>query len=273
MEIFNSIQDYREKKYTGQFFHKPGLAVSRGVFHEGLAAVLRNMVAECDSRTLVVAPNVGQTYLDWQRTFNPDELLNRLKPFNLDSVIFASEKETFLFESDLFKLTASLHWKSYVPHINTYAFFYVQLFNIFKPKHFFIGQKDFFEAKLVADLIFDLGYDLELHVVEHARNLDGTLYSSSFIRTSQQFLSQVQVLSRTLQFVQRMLLNGQKEVSQLTKLISEFVTSFDKFELESVIFLDAFSLMEVRFVESNKKVFIQISGKIDGLDFKDNIIV
>jgi pantothenate synthetase len=273
MENFNSIQDYREKKYTGQFFHKPGLAVSRGVFHEGLAAVLRGMVSECDSRTLVVAPNIGQSFADWQRTFNKDDLLNRLKPFNLDYVIFVSENESYMFESELFKVSASLHWKSYLQYIDTFAFFYIQLFNIFKPKHFFVGQKDFFEAKLVADLIFDLSYDVGLQVVEHARNTDGILYSSSLIRVSQQFASQVQVLSRTLQFVQRMLSNGQKEVSQLSKLISEFVTSFSDFELENVVFLDAFSLTEVRFVESEKKVIIQISGKIDGLEFKDNIIV
>lgn len=256
MEIFNSIQDYREKKYNGQFFSRPGLVVCNGVFHQGVGEMLRRMSSDCDCRTLVVTKGV-------QDFFMVDEFLEKLHPYNLDYVVFAPEfPEVVSFKVD----------SSFDRYARKSGFFYLQLFNIFKPKMFFLGQKDFLEAKLVSELILDFAYDITLEVIENVRDKDGVLYSASLTMIEDHYLKDVYALHRSLEFLNRMIQNGQREVIKLEKLIQEYVSSFTSFKLVSLIFLDAVNLSEVRFIDSDKRIFIQLEGKVNDITFIDNCL-
>jgi hypothetical protein len=54
MQVYNGLEDYKKNMKTSQLYTKSGLVVSSGVFHLGLAAILKRMVVECDYRILVV---------------------------------------------------------------------------------------------------------------------------------------------------------------------------------------------------------------------------
>jgi hypothetical protein len=257
MEIFNSINDFRAKKQTGQFFAKPGLVISNGFFHLGLAHVLKKLVEECDLRTLVVRKPREDFYM-------VSEFLDKLKPFNLDNVIFIDE----LPEVMTFEVTTN-----YVQFTDYSISFYFQIFNIIKPRYFFIGQKDFFEAKLISELILDFAYDITLEVIQNVRDSNGVLCSASFEKLEDQYLPDVYALNRSIDFIGRMIQNGQKEVEKLKKLVEEYVLSFKNFKLVKLVFIDAATLSEIRYIESDKKIFIQIEGTINGTEFVDNCLI
>jgi pantothenate synthetase len=253
MRIFKDLNEFIDKKQNLNLFKNQGMVLSRGVFHLGLAAVLQRMVSECDYRSLVVVSDDLS-----------DSFIESLVPFNLDSVILIAEVSSPI----SFELKPKLNLFQ-----ENIASFYMQIFNVVKPKQFFIGQIDFVNAKLLSELIMDFMYDVTLNVVENSRNEFGNLYSANLNKLNPVNQTQVVALNRSLDFVQRMVSNGQKEVPKLEKLVVEFVTTFKGFKLDKIEFLDAVNLNLVNFIDPDKQILIQISGEVQGMHFSDNLLL
>lgn len=268
MQIFNSIQEFRDRKNLSQFFSKTGLVISRGVYHEGLAFVVKKMVAESDCRILLVCPNVDEDYMKWKKDFNIDAFSEVVRSFNLDYLVIADFDEFNLYKDSNFEVKGSQAWFN-----DKLAIFYLRVLSIFKPKFLYIGQKDFIEAKMILSLIHDFCFATELNVVENFRSKEGITSAANLSKLSDDSLGQIQVLHRSLEFIQRMIQNGQTDTLKLTTLVYEFVVSFKEFKLLRLLFLDAYNLSEVRFIDNSKKILIQIEGEIESLPFVDNVII
>jgi len=263
MQIFTSISDYKKRSKERAFYSKVGFAVSGGVYHLGLELALKQMSAECDCRVLLITPDFSDS--DWAIC---DNFEKKIKSFNLDYLVMLAPTDNDLFKPRSFALESNQEWVD-----NSKAFFYLQIANIFKFDKFYIGQKDFFEAKILSDLIHDFNLDFELEVISNVREESGVLCSSNFTKYGNNADIEYQALNKTIDFTLRMIQNGQKDVLMLEKLINEYVASFKQFKLQKIIFLDAINLTEIGFIDGTRKIFFQLEGRINGKKYIDNIII
>lgn len=258
MQVFTSITDFKKRAKEKVFYSKVGFAISGGVFHTGLEEVLRSMAKECDYRILLLRPTSDIS----------DDFEDKIKPFNLDCIVLMSSEDLEFFEARTFSLKSVYDWVDL-----EFAFFFMQMVSIFKFNKFYTGQKDFYEAKIISELIHDFNLDIELEVVANIREKNGVLCSSNFTKFGNFSDQEYQILNKAIDFTLRMIQNGQKDVMMLEKLIQEYVSEFKKFRLQKVTFLDAVNLTEIGFIDGNRKIFFQLEGQVNSKKFFDNVII
>lgn len=263
MQIFTSISQFRSEPKDTKFYSKVGLTISSGVYHLGLEENLKNMVNDCDCRILLITPDFDDT--SWEIS---DEFESKVKLFNLDYLVIFSEEDKEFLEPRSFGLNVNFDWID-----QSKAFFYLQIFNLLKFDKFYIGQKDFFSAKIISELIHDFNLGFELSVVENVREPNGVLSSSNYARYGNEEETVYQLLNKAIDFTLRMIHNGQKDVLMLEKLIDEYVASFKNFKLQKVIFLDALTLNEIGFIDGTRKIFFQLEARINGRKYIDNTLI
>jgi pantoate--beta-alanine ligase len=279
MEIVRSIQEFKQKRFQGNFYSRPGVVIIHDQIHLGVETVIWKMIKSCDLRILVLLPNCNESFDDWKRKTNLDQIKNSLKIFNLDFLFIPDFSEKDYYSIENFKIEPKQAWTGLLEgsFMQNYAEqnlnLYLNLYNLVQPKHLFVGQKDYLLARLLSDMIFGFGLDLELHVVESVRNQQGVLYSGCFGRLSEIEKPQAEALNRTLEFIKRMILNNKRDLDELESLAKEFVSSFSGFRLKKIHFLNAYSLDPVTTLDIEDPILLAVMGQIGSEIFIDNVVI
>lgn len=279
MEIVKNIAEFKQKRFQGNFYSRPGFVVIHGDIHKGVEEVIWKMVKNCDLRIVVLLPNCNETYDNWKKGLGLDEIKKNLKVFNLDFLFVPDFLEKNWYELENFVLELNQPWKnllegSFIPeYASKNIALYLNLFGLIQPKHLFIGQKDYYLARLLSDLIYSLLLDIELHVIESVRNNNGILFTGRMKFIDDSLKVEIEAVNRTLEFINRMINNNKKDIEELEILANEFVSSFKNFRLKKIYFLDAVTLNPVVSLHKNSPILLVIMGTLDNQILIDNIII
>ncbi len=279
MEIVRTIQEFKQKRFQGNFYSRPGMVVIHDQVHLGVEEVIWKMIKSCDLRIVILVPNCNETYQEWKFRTNLDTIKASLKIFNLDFLFIPDFEEKNYYEINGFEITPNQNWAGLLEgsYIKDFAKLnlnlFLNLYNLVQPKHLFVGQKDYYLARLLSDLIYGFGIDLELHVVESARNQQGVLYTGCLDRLSDSDKPQAEALNRTLEFIKRMIQNNKRDIEELESLAKDFVSSFLGFRLKKIYFLNAFTLDPVVSLDCADPILLAVMGQLGSEIFIDNIVI
>lgn len=103
-------------------------------------------------------------------------------------------------------------------HFRGVATVVAKLFHLVAPHHAFFGQKDFQQVRVLQQMVDDLGFDLELHVVATVREADGLALSSRNRYLTPEERRDAPALHRALAAVRARFDGGERDPARLAAL-------------------------------------------------------
>lgn len=256
-EIATTIQDVRHAVATARHQRKTiGFVPTMGALHAGHAALIR--AARLQSTFTVVSIFVNPTQ------FGPTEDFSRY-PRTLDAdrelcgavgadLIFVPAVEEmypagFCTSVDVKGLGDHLCGASRPGHFQGVATVVLKLFNTVLPDVAFLGQKDAQQARIIQRMAQDLNLLVQVEIVSTVRESDGLALSSRNRYLDPDQRKQATVLHRSLQKVQGVLGQGERDVSRLERVLAEEVASTPGARLDYARVVDALTLQPIERVE------------------------
>ena len=146
-----------------------------------------------------------------------------------------------------------------------------KLFNIVQPDSAFFGQKDAAQAAIIRKMVRDLNFDVEIVVCPIVREPDGLAMSSRNAYLSPQERRQATVLSRSLQRVQALAAQGERDAARLvaagTQAMSEEPSvRLDYFEVVSPDTLDPVA-------DISQGALVAVAGYVGSTRLIDNVLL
>lgn len=284
MELITTVDDLVRRRRVYNYVNNAGLVMTRGALHDGHLSLIQQMVRDCDLRMISIFLDPNQfasekEYMKYPRNLERD--LEVIKNLTVD-VVFAPDVDEIYpngYDSS-FAFKVPDHLKKPLRGKDNYDFFdnvshvTSKLINVMKPNVIYMGQKDFQQARITEALIDDLYFGtVDLNVLPTARAESGLAYGCGANTLNRYQVETAEALYRTLEFLKRMIQNGEVSVPKLKKLAKEFLASFPEIELEYLDFLDASNMEQVKKVGEAGATLIGIAGFIGDVRLTDNIIL
>src|SRR5215831_12879533 len=199
-----------------------GLVPTMGALHQGHLSLVR--AARSQSGMVVVSIFVNPTQ------FGPAEDFAKYpRSLGNDSALLAVEKADYVFAPSVEEmyppgantwvivegLSNMLDGRSRPGHFRGVTTVVAKLFNIVQPDAAFFGQKDAAQAAVIRKMVRDLNFDVGIVVCPIVREPDGLAMSSRNAYLSPAERKQATVLSRSLQRVQQMASQGERDAGRL----------------------------------------------------------
>jgi pantoate--beta-alanine ligase len=210
---------------TGQV-HRAGKRVgfvpTMGALHQGHLSLVRAARARCDVVVASIFVNPKQ--------FGPNEDFAKYpRSLESDSALLAQEKCDYLFCPSVEEMYAPgntttvivegisdrLDGRSRPGHFYGVTTVVAKLFNIVQPDLAFFGQKDAAQAGIIRKMVRDLNFPLEIVVCPIVREPDGLAMSSRNVYLSPEERKRATVLNRSLQRVQALFDQGERDSVRL----------------------------------------------------------
>jgi pantoate--beta-alanine ligase len=121
-------------------------------------------------------------------------------------------------------LAAHLCGASRPGHFRGVATVVAKLFNIVQPDRAYFGQKDAQQALIIAQMVRDLAFPIEVRIVPTVREEDGLALSSRNVYLSPEERTQATVLARALDLAQSAILTGERDPHCLEERMRQFIT-------------------------------------------------
>lgn len=272
MIIFHTIQEIRqyvrEHRAQGKTI---GFVPTMGYLHEGHLSLVREAKAQCDIAVMSIFVNPLQ--------FGPNEDFDRYprdlerdvklaESAGIDAIFAPSVDEMYpagngktLTHVDVDHVTDSLCGATRPGHFRGVATVVTKLFNIVLPDKAFFGLKDAQQVVVLQQMVRDLNQPVEVVPCPILREPDGLAMSSRNVFLTPEERAQALVLSRSLQDVQHLFREGERDagklVAHVTGLIEEqplsdidyvqIVSMRDLAPLQGPITEDAMLALAVRF--------------------------
>ncbi|WMT42721.1 pantoate--beta-alanine ligase [Paenibacillus sp. D2_2] len=262
MKVFTTTSELKEFLKSGRIAAmkegkelQVGLVPTMGYLHEGHASLLRKARAQNDLVVLSIFVNPIQ--------FGPNEDLDRYprdaerdlalaEHEGVDAVFMPSVEEMYpqpiKTKVAVEELTSKLCGASRPGHFDGVTTVVSKLFHIVAPNRAYFGQKDAQQVAVVAQMVKDLNFDLEIIPCPIVRENDGLALSSRNVYLSAEERQAALILSRSLKQLEADVYGG-KEVTvlearqQLTqKIESEPLAEIDYVEIAAFPSLTALQL-------------------------------
>ena len=154
-------------------------------------------------------------------------------------------------------------------HFNSVATIVEKLFNLFKPKRAYFGEKDYQQILIIKDLILKSNLNVELTSCPTVRDYDGLALSSRNDLLSKKDRKIAPVIYKTLLNVKNKIKHEQIK-SVIFKIKNE-LKSTPSLKLEYLEIREALSLKPVKKFNKEKKYRAFISARIGKIRLIDNI--
>lgn len=282
MEVITKVDEFLKLRSKYNFSTRVGFVPTMGALHEGHLSLIDEMVGECDFRVVSIFVNPMQ--FDERADFDKyprdlDQDLKILRSKNIDAVFVPEVDEIYPFGKNGFEFVLPDRFKgkmcasSREGHFEGVCSVIVKLFNIVRPNFVYFGQKDYLQAKIVESLIEDMFLNCVINVLPTVRDKNDVALSSRNSLLSDDEMKDAEALIRCLNFVDRLIRNGETDTEGLLKLSRDFLKSFEKFELEYLEFYDAVGLRRLENVMDAQARLIAIAGRIGKVRLIDNKIL
>lgn len=155
-------------------------------------------------------------------------------------------------------------------HLRGVATIVTKLFNIVLPQHAYFGEKDFQQLRVVEQLVRDLNFPISVVPVETMREADGLALSSRNAYLSSEERAAAKVLSRALFEGVARAKSGERDVTELGKLMQEILDSEPQVHVQYLTVVDAQSLESMSQLDG-RPARILIAARIGETRLIDNM--
>jgi pantoate--beta-alanine ligase len=209
----------REMKRSGK---RLGFVPTMGALHAGHLSLVRAAKAQCHAVAVSIFVNPTQ--------FGPQEDLSRYpRPFEKDVALLEAEKADLLFAPSAEEMyppgavswvyvegmSEMLEGASRPGHFRGVTTVVSKLFNAVEPDAAFFGQKDAQQAAVIKKMARDLDLPVAIEICPIVREADGLALSSRNVYLSLEERQQALVLHRSLQHVQALFAQGERDATRL----------------------------------------------------------
>lgn len=229
-----------------------GLVPTMGYLHEGHLSLVERAAVENDRTVVSVYVNPTQ--------FAPNEDLERyprnlerdyalLAPFNVDAVFVPDNGEMypqgFQTTVSVAEVTRYLEGERRPSHFAGVTTVVAKLFNIVQPARAYFGQKDVQQTVVIARMVRDLNFPLELVVCPTVREADGLAMSSRNKYLSPAERSAAPVLFRALSLAERQRKKGEMDAESLCQQVRGLIESEPLASIDYISVADGETLQEI----------------------------
>ena len=145
-----------------------------------------------------------------------------------------------------------------------------KLLNIVEPNLLYLGQKDAQQAIIIARMIKDLNFPVEVKVMPIVRQQDGLAVSSRNLYLNKEQRTQAQVLSQALSLAKSLIANGQCDCSRIIARMSQLIHK-QQVKIDYIAIVDSMDLKPLKRISGNCLVTLAVYlGKTRLID---NLIV
>ncbi|MCM3040112.1 pantoate--beta-alanine ligase [Paenibacillus motobuensis] len=295
MKVFTAISELKELLKSGRIAAiregrelQVGLVPTMGYLHEGHASLLRRARTENDLVVLSIFVNPIQ--------FGPNEDLDRY-PRDAERDLALAEREgvdaVFMPSVEVMypqptktkiavaELTSKLCGATRPGHFDGVTTVVSKLFNIVAPNRAYFGQKDAQQVAVVAQMVKDLNFDIEIVPCPIVRENDGLALSSRNVYLSVEEHESALILSHSLKQLESDVYSGQAitamEARQqlMQKIGSEPLAEIDYVEIAA--FPDLTALQETNSLSSELKahgaILVAVAVKFGTTRLIDNVLL
>ena len=255
-----------------------GLVPTMGALHLGHESLIKKALIE--NEIVIVTIFINPTQFD-----NKDDLINyprniesdveKIKKLDSKIIIYnPSIKDIYIdninvkdFNFGFIGNELEGHFRK--NHFNSVATIVEKLFNLFKPKRAYFGEKDYQQILIIKDLILKSNLNVELTSCPTVRDYDGLALSSRNGLLSKKDRKIAPVIYKTLLNVKNKIKHEQIK-SVIFKIKNE-LKSTPSLKLEYLEIREALSLKPVKKFNKEKKYRAFISARIGKIRLIDNI--
>ncbi|MEA4924822.1 MAG: pantoate--beta-alanine ligase [Syntrophomonadaceae bacterium] len=280
MQTFTTVNEMQnwcmEQKRGGRTI---GLVPTMGYLHQGHLALVREARRNCDIVVVSIFVNpiqfgVGEDFEDYPRDLEKDSSL--LEQEAVDAIFAPAVKEMYPAGYSSFvevtgEISEKLCAQSRPGHFRGVTTVVTKLFHICMPDIAFFGQKDAQQAMILEKMVRELNFPLTIMRVPIVREEDGLALSSRNVYLTQELRTQALVLNRSLQAAREMIESGERNASQVKKLLKDIINSSPEANIVYAEIYDADNLADVD--EIKNRVLIALAVKFGTTRLIDNLIV
>lgn len=257
-----------------------GLVPTMGYLHDGHCSLISAAARECDVVVTTVFVNPLQ--------FGRGEDFDRYpRDIERDTALALAAGTTVLFAPPLNEMYPSGFATTINPgpiadkfegeyrpgHFAGVATVVAKLFNITTPHHAYFGQKDYQQTLVIAQLIRDLNFSVQLHVLPTVREADGLAMSSRNVYLSPDERRRAPILYRALQAAQEVILNGERSRVRINACLQRTIESIEGVTIDYARAACADSLEEPDTFDSGDDVVLLLAVRIGTTRLIDNALI
>lgn len=271
LKNFLAEQRKKDKKW--------GFVPTMGALHAGHLQLVERASQENDF--VVVSIFVNPTQFNNKNDLekyprNIEKDIQLLATLEQNIVVFTPEPQEMyphknLLKFDFGNLEKVMEGAFRAGHFNGVALIVSKLFHIVQPQKAYFGQKDFQQCSVIATLVRDLDFDLELVICPTMREKDGLAMSSRNIRLNETERKEAVKISQSLFEVEKKIKN-KEDWSNIAQWIENFYQN-------STLHLEYFSMVNnddltiLNDYQNHKKIAICVAAYAGEVRLIDNIVV
>ena len=277
--LVKTISELREHVCSARAAGKSvGLVPTMGALHAGHASLIKTAAEQTDFVVVSIFVNPTQfgpteDYSKYPRTVDSDMQVCRENGadivFNPEvNEMYARPQMTWV---DVEGLTGDLCGKSRPGHFRGVTTVCSKLFNIVGADVAFFGQKDAQQAIVIKRMVADLNFPLKIVVCPTIREQSGLAMSSRNKYLTDDQKRDAVAIYQSLMAAKDAIRAGNRQVSDITGLMHEFLGRTGRFQIEYISIVDADTLQDVEAITG--EVLIAIAAKIGTTRLIDNILL
>jgi pantoate--beta-alanine ligase len=283
MEIYNTVQTLQQRLYQlSRAGEKIGFVPTMGALHEGHLTLILDALEE--NEIVVCSIFVNPTQFN-----DPNDLIKYPRPIEKDKQMLQSVGCQILFlpeveeiypqdlvepEFDLNGLDLPMEGAKRPGHFKGVVRVVHRLLDIVKPDSLYMGQKDFQQYSIIANMLRQMNSKIRLVRVPIVREIDGLAMSSRNVRLSQAGREKAPILYKVLQEIEYYV-NSQpfpipKNALEIAHALFQQhgIENIDYFEI-----VDGNTLHELHSFEDSNFAVVCAVIVIDAVRLLDNVIL
>ena len=279
MKIIQSPQEMQDRalelKRSGKTI---GFVPTMGFLHEGHLSLMRTAREQCD--VLVVSIFVNPTQfgpnedLDaYPRDFARDEALCEQE--GADAVFYPEPQSMYADNASVWvdeeSLSGVLCGASRVGHFRGVCTVVAKLFNLVLPDVAVFGEKDAQQLRIIERMVRDLNFPVKIVRGPIVREPDGLALSSRNKYLTEEQRRNALCLKRSLDEVERMVQQGERQVSVLRAAMCSEIESVSDAAIDYIEFVDDETLGAVEHIE--RAVLVALAVRIGVTRLIDNMLL
>ncbi len=277
MRIARSIDALR--RFRASLPAPVGFVPTMGYLHEGHLSLVRAARHECASVCASIFVNPAQFAPNEDLASYPRDLdrdLGMLEAEGTD-LVFAPADPTEVYPRDFSTwivpggIAGRLEGAARPTHFRGVATIVGILFHLMRPQCAYFGQKDAQQALVIARMIRDLRFDIELRVAATVREADGLAMSSRNTYLSEPERDAAPALRRSLDLAEALWRRGERDANTIRDRMLELLASFPLIRPEYVSVADPCNLEELEGI--GEKALVSLAAWLGETRLIDNTVL
>ena len=281
MQIIKTIKELRPVILEYRLKNKSiGFVPTMGALHPGHLSLIKASTEECECTVISIYVNPIQfadkrDYSTYPRDFKKDTQIAR--DASVDILFMPEDKEVYSEESSTFvevsgHVTNVLCGISRPGHFRGVATVVCKLLNIVQPDKAYFGMKDAQQAIVVAKMVNDLNFPVDIRFMPIVREKDGLAYSSRNENLADKEREKAVILNQTLYYAEKRIMEDkERDAMKVAGEMYEMVSKTKGVEIDYISIVSLPDLKDVK--EIKDQVMIAIAVFIGKTRLIDNIIL